>query len=256
MTNPNRGLSSFTLRSIAMLAMVIDHTAAIFFPDILWLRYIGRVAFPIFAFLLVEGYVHTKKFSHYLLRLLGLAILTDIPFNLMLNQSWDYVPFQNVIWTFVIGLASIWAIDNSKGKIPRVAWYLSTLVVILVSTFLADWLETDYHSLGILMILGFYFFRGNSLQNRSGQFSIMLLANVILPNLNTLTVIGYENLPLYWDYYGFELIHPQIFALLALPIIWLYSGQQGYHSKAGQVFNYLFYPLHMLVIGLLALALI
>ncbi len=246
-----QGLSSFFLRNMAMALMLLDHTAGTFYPDLLWLRYIGRLAFPIFAFLIVEGYIHTKNFSRYLLRLLGLAVITDIPFNLMVKRSWTYQPFQNVIWTFVIGLAAIWLIDHSKRRLPRVLWYFTTALLIVASCLLADVLQTDYHSHGILMILGFYFFRGNTVQKRSGQFSLMLLANVILPNLTTLLAIGYANLSLFWDYYGFELISPKLFALLALPIIWLYNGRLGYHAKASQIFNYLFYPIHMLILGLL-----
>ncbi|MEY8461772.1 TraX family protein [Streptococcus merionis] len=252
MPQSQKGLTSFALRNLAMVLMLIDHTAATFFPEQLWLRYIGRLAFPIFAFLIVEGYFHTRHFPRYLLRLVGLAILTDIPFNLMVNSTWSYAPFQNVIWTFVIGLITIWGIDQSRARFPRPIWYLTNALLILSSTFLADALGTDYHSLGVIMILGFYFFRGNTAQKRSGQLSILVLANVILPNLQTLLLIGYSNLALYWDYYGFNLISPQVFALLALPLIWSYNGQQGYHTKMNQTFNYLFYPLHMLILGLLA----
>lgn len=235
-----------------MILMLIDHIAATFFPGQIWLRYIGRLAFPLFAFLVVEGFVHTRHFPRYWLRLVALAIVTDLPFQLMINQSFQYVPFQNVIWTFVIGLASIYLIDQGKVWWSRQIWHTLVPLIVLASLLLADWLKTDYHSLGVIMLLGFYFFRGDSLPKRCGQLSFMILANVIFPNLETISKIGYQNLSLYWDYYGFQLVSPQVFALLALPIIWSYKGQQGYHSKFNQLFNYLFYPLHMLIIGLLA----
>lgn len=250
MTKPNQGLSSFFLRNLAMVLMLIDHLAASFWPDLLFLRYIGRLAFPLFAFLIVEGYCHTKNFQKYLLRILATAIISDLPFQALVNDNWQYHPFQNVLWTFLIGLVALFAIDKLKETLPRIPW-IGALIAIGFGAFcLTEWLSTDYHGLGVMTIIGFYLFRGNTLQARIGQILTLILANLFLANLEMVQYVGIDNLGLYWDYYGMELLSPQYYAILSLPILWLYNGEAGYHSKAYQTFSYVFYPLHLLVIGL------
>lgn len=253
MSQPQKGLSSTTLRSLAMLLMLIDHLGHVFFPDQLWLRYIGRLAFPIFAFLIVEGYVHTRNFPKYLGRLGLLALVSDLPYQLMVDRTWDYLPFKNVIWTFLIGLAAIFLIDKAKRLTNKPLYYLASTAVFLVAYQVAEVLDTDYHGLGITMLVGFYLLRGASLSQKIGQSLLMLIANLILANLPLLEVVTPETFGLYWAHYGWELISPQYYALLALPIIWTYSGQPGYQSKPLQTISYLFYPLHMVVLGLIAL---
>ncbi|MGT2757419.1 TraX family protein [Streptococcus ovuberis] len=253
MQTSEKGLSSFALRNLAMLLMLIDHTGATLFPDLLWLRYIGRLAFPIFAFLIVEGYYHTKNLNRYLLRLLALAIITDIPYHLMDNKIWAYQPFHNVIWTFLIGLATVWSIDNTRQKYSKPLTIGFTIVFLLLGCFLAESLHTDYSFRGVLTLVGFYFCHGQTLKHKAGQVALLLLVNLILSNIETVLYIGFENIPYYWNIYGMQLISPQRYAPLALLFIWQYNGRAGHQSKVSQAFNYLFYPVHMLILGLLAL---
>lgn len=248
-----KDLSSFFLRNLAMLLMLIDHTGATLFPDLIWLRYIGRLAFPIFAFLIVEGYFHTKNLQHYLLRLLALAIVTDIPYHLMDTKTWAYQPFHNVIWTFLIGLVTIRSIDNFRKKYPRALAIGLSTVAILLACILAEVLQTDYRFRGVLTLIGFYLFRGQTLKHKLGQVGLLLFVNLILANLETVLYIGFENIPYFWNLYGMQLISPQLYAPLALLFIWQYNGRAGHQSKFSQVFSYLFYPVHMLILGLLAL---
>lgn len=245
-------LTASSLRWLAMTTMLIDHIGHTLYPDQLWLRYIGRLAFPLFAFLISQGYRHTRHFPKYLTRLLLLALITDLPFHFMSHRSWDYLPFQNVIWTFIIGLIVIWAIDQTRTKLPPVASYLISGLIFLAGYQLAGWLDPDYHRLGVTTVVGFYLFSGHSRAAKLKQLGLMVLVNLILANIFRLDFLTPDNVQLYWQHYGWELISPQYWALLALPLIWSYTGQAGYQSKATQVLNYLFYPLHMLILGFLA----
>ena len=109
-------ISSLTLHIIAMAAMLLDHMWATVMSGNLWMNCVGRIAFPIFAFMTVEGYFHTHNMKKYLQRLLIFALLSEIPFNLM-NEGTIVSPFhQNVIWTFLIALLMICGIEKAKQK--------------------------------------------------------------------------------------------------------------------------------------------
>lgn len=241
-------LSATSLRSLAMVLMLIDHIGHTLYPDQMWIRYIGRLAFPIFAFLISQGYRHTKNLPNYLFRLLLLALVSDWSFQFMSHQNWNYHPFQNVIWTFLISLVTIWAIDQLKPRLSQPYSYLAALLIFLLAYGLAFVLGTDYHGLGVATVLGFYYFPG-----KGKQLLTMVLVHIILANAHHLYVITPETFPLYWDHYGWKLFSPQYYAILSLPIIWLYSGKAGYQSTFLKTFNYLFYPLHMVVIGVVKL---
>ena len=125
-------LSTFTLKLIAIITMVIDHTGAIFFPDQMWLRAIGRIAFPIFVFLLVEGLFNTSNIKKYLTRLGIFALISEIPFDMAFYKARFGVDFltdlkgatqdmqildlfirrlikhQNIFFTLFLGLLAIY----------------------------------------------------------------------------------------------------------------------------------------------------
>ena len=98
------GLSSFALKCIALITMIIDHVGAILYPEARVLRIIGRIAFPIYAFLVAEGFYHTKNVKKYMLRLLLFALVSEIPFDLALTGQILEFGHQNVFFTLFAGL--------------------------------------------------------------------------------------------------------------------------------------------------------
>jgi hypothetical protein len=236
-------LSSSDLHAIAMLFMLCDHMWATVFPAQQWLTSIGRLAFPIFAFLAVEGYFHTHNFKCYLLRLLTFALISEIPFDLMYNGSAFYPFHQNVLWTILLGLVYIRIIEWIKVKGKSWLTVLTCALVVCLGWLFGTLAMVDYYGAGVLTILCFYFFRGQKWWCLAGQIIVLYWINVeLLKGLfYPVTIFGME----------FEL-HQQGLALLALIPIWLYRGRKGQRIRVFQYFCYVFYPLHILILVLLA----
>ena len=221
-------MSSFALHIWAMLLMLCDHLQLTLLPDLPILRCGGRLAFPLFAFMAVEGYLHTRSLKKYLLRLLMLAVISEIPFDLLVSGSVFDPMHQNVIWTIILGLCCIRAFENiSAGR-----KMMLSAVVIIASLAAAIIARVDYSSAGVLTLLAFYAFRGNTVRCRLMQLLSLAFINLVL--------LG-----------GIEFAFPyQALAVLSLPIIWLYDGSQGPHNGFIKAANYLFYPAHMLILAL------
>lgn len=221
-------MSSFALHIWAMLLMLCDHLQLTLLPDLPILRCVGRLAFPLFAFMAVEGYLHTRSLKKYLLRLLMLAVISEVPFDLLVSGSVFDPMHQNVIWTIILGLCCIRAFENiSAGR-----KMMLSAVVIIASLAAAIIARADYSSAGVLTLLAFYAFRGNTVRCRLMQLLSLAFINLVL--------LG-----------GIEFAFPyQALAVLSLPIIWLYDGSQGPHNGFIKAANYLFYPAHMLILAL------
>ena len=237
----NLQLTSAALHVLAMAFMLCDHIWGVFLVGHEWLTCIGRLAFPAFAFMIVEGYYHTSDLRRYLRRLLVGALISEIPFNLMRGGIF-YPVHQNVLWTFLIGLLCITLIERVKEKGKR--WLTGVVgAAVAVLGFLLGYMTmADYYGPGVLTVLTFYLFRGRTWRHLAGQFLCLYYLNVEL-----LGGYGYV-FPLFGQ--EFFLVQ-QSLALLALIPIWLYRGEQGYHSKGFQCFCYAFYPAHMLALALI-----
>lgn len=109
-------LTSAGLHILAMALMLCDHLWGTVIPGNDWLTCLGRIAFPIFAFMIVEGYFHTKNLKKYVLRLLICAIISEIPFNLAMGSRWFYPIHQNVLWTFLISVGLIHWNEKVRGS--------------------------------------------------------------------------------------------------------------------------------------------
>lgn len=232
-------ISAAMLHILAMALMLMDHLWATLFPAQEWLTCAGRLAFPIFAFMIVEGYFHTHNFKKYALRLLLFAVLSEVPFDLMYGGTWFYPVHQNVIWTLLMGLIGIHLMENVRKKRKTPIYLLTAVGVVAVGGVLGTVCMVDYYGAGVLTVFIFYFFRKRKWWCLLGQILALYWVNVEL--------LGGLLYPLRLFGMDFEICQ-QGFALLALLPIWLYRGQQGCHSKLFQYICYAFYPVHMLIL--------
>lgn len=232
-------LSSAALHIIAMTLMLMDHLWATLLPAQDWLTCLGRIAFPIFAFMAVEGYFHTRNFKKYALRMLLFAVISEIPFDLMYGGTWFYPVHQNVIWTLLLGLLGIRLMEAVRKK-QKLWLYIVVCVLTVIAGLAVGTLGmVDYYGAGILTVFVFYFFRGRKWWCFLGQLAALYYINV--------QILGGLMYPI--TLFGMELeICQQGLALFALLPIWLYRGRQGYHSKPFQYVCYAFYPVHMLIL--------
>ena len=222
------------LKMIAMIVMLIDHLAAFLFynnpqfieplfelrnkPITLYFlfRLIGRIAFPIFAFLLVEGFQHTRSVKKYLRNILLFAIISELPWNLVHGGHWYCVGNQNVFFTLLLGGCGLYVIENVR-EISKQAFMLIGLLVLSI------FLRADYGVSGYGFILMIYALRKNELVR---------------------AIVGSCMLGSRW-----------IAGLAFIPIS-MYNGERGFiQGKYMKYLFYAFYPLHLMVIYVLSVVL-
>lgn len=248
MEKTEKGINGLTLKFIAVITMLLDHMYYTVISGSLWMTVVGRASFPIFAFLIVEGFFHTKSVKKYAFRLLIFALISEIPFNLMMSGSLIFPFDQNTIWTLLIGLLVIWAIDkpfkalvNSKDLTERsknmVRFVLVGFAAITVGCLAALIGMTDYHYVGVLTVVMFYLCRGKPFWQ---LVALLLINNMLGGQELVFTLFGME-----------QTFKIQLAAALAMIPISLYNGEKGYGSRAMQYAFYAFYPLHMLLLALL-----
>lgn len=219
-----KGISQETLKIIACVTMLIDHIGAVFMPWEYSLRVIGRIAFPIYCFLLAEGAHYTKNPWKYGLRLFIGMLLSEIPFDLALKNGLTWRS-QSVMVTLLLGFLAVEAIQFLKYDILKLA-------VAVVACVLAEMLHTDYGGFGVLLIILLSQTRG-----RLWLQTILLALVCWMMNSFRLQIGGYR-------------IPIEIFAVAAMIPIALYSGKKGTANKAIQWAFYLFYPVHLTIIYL------
>ena len=236
------GISSFTLHVLAMALMLCDHLWATFFPYAGWLTCLGRIAFPIFAFMIVEGYFHSRDQKRYLLRLFLCAIVSEVPFDLIQASTVFYPYHQNVLWVFVTAVLLIMGLEKIR-KLGK--WWLTIPACLLAAIFgslFGGIASLEFFNIGVVTVLVFYFFRERKWWCFAGQLACLYY-------LNFEEMAGFcYNVQLFGHKWEFP---QQGFALLALIPIWLYRGKQGYHAKWFRWFCYAFYPVHLLILYLL-----
>lgn len=222
-----RIFSGSALKLIAIFAMFIDHFATILqsvlpvlnaplitigaktLPVYAAMHMLGRMAFPIFCFLIAEGFFHTRSKPKYGLRLLVFALVSEIPFNLMASNHLFYFGGQNVFFTLFFGVALLYIYENVSHLIKKALCMAAILTLTVV-------LRTDYSLRGALLILLLYILRSHPVEKT-------LLAFPFLPS--------------------------GIYAFAAFIPINMYNGTRGFvRSKAFQYGFYLFYPLHILLL--------
>ena len=236
-----RCLDATTLKILAMVLMAGDHAYMILPIQSRIPMYLGRLAFPIFAFQIAEGYARTKDFKRYFKRMLLFAVLSEVPFDLMAYGTVFYPFHQNVLWTFCIALLMLRMIDHAYRKEGVVRHAAAWLMFGALGLGLGFVTFVDYYGWGVVTVLLFALCRGRKL-GWLGEIAGLFFINERCLGGMQITVLGVQ----------FSL---QALALLALIPIWLYNGKQGHGSKAFRTFCYIFYPAHCLIIYLLAVTL-
>lgn len=225
------GLSSFSLKMIAVITMLIDHCAVFFVHDnrllYLAMRSIGRLSFPLYCFLLVEGYFHTRNKLKHCINLIVFAILSEVPYDLTRGVLFS-MDKQNVIFTLLIGFVVIWALDwvhledkNSTGRNLELNIMngIISLIVSVVGLGLAYILNSTYSYTGVFLIIAFYAFHNKRIGRIIG---------------NAFFNIGLYSPGVQW------------MGVFSAVIIELYNGKPG--ARKWKYFFYLFYPVHLLVL--------
>lgn len=229
-------LTSFDLHLLAMGLMLCDHICLALMPGRLWMTCVGRLAFPIFAFLVAEGFVRTRSRARYARRLLIFALVSEVPFDLLAAGRPVYPFHQNVLWTFLIALGCMQLLEWAKADPRPAARFVLGAGAVLGGFLAGTAFMVDYFGPGVWTVLVFYFFRGDGWRQRLGQLLCLLF-------LNGWLLAGQTVLP------GGLALPIQAFAVLALPFIWLYRGRQGPHGRAVRWLFYGFYPAHLLVLA-------
>jgi peptidoglycan/LPS O-acetylase OafA/YrhL len=230
-------MTAFTLKIIALSAMLFDHLWVVF-PDTFpfWFRGIGRLAYPIFVYLLAEGFRHTKAREKFLLRLLVFAIISEIPYDLAMGNDINFIANTNIFYTLFLGGMAICLFERMKEK--RSWQTMAVITAILPTAILAEILSVDYGGMGVLFIFAMYAIIPT--KPRLLAFTAFALSQFI-----PLVVAYFMEIKIPPKY--FVLI---IFALATIPLIILYNGQRG--VKAKWLF-YAAYPVHLAVLAIIAM---
>lgn len=242
-------LSAAVLKWIAIISMLVDHIGAallyglalerhswrdgIFSSGFYYAtRVIGRLALPIFCFLLIEGLFHTRSRWKYLLRLALFALVSEIPFDLAFNHAlWDFKGGQNVFFTLLLGLSACaaweWLTDGNDSDGHPLRGF-GAILVTCAAVAAAELIHTDYGGLGVVLIFVMYLLRDK-------VYARDLVAGGILCLMFMISNSSWI----------------EVFGALSFPMLHLYNGQRGRQNK---YFFYVFYPAHLLFLaGVLAL---
>ena len=245
-------MSTFALKLVAIIKMLIDHVTAVLVPVDTWLyiagRLIGRLALPIFVFLLVEGFYNTRSVKKYLTRLGIFALISELPFDLAFYNSFfsksggdikadlprifsdakifdivleRFMRHQNIFFTLFLGLMTIWLMSMVEKRFKNNMLYVNIInaIITIASCLIAVILRTDYNFRGVLLIVAFYLFRGSK--------ALLVLSLLII---------------------SFDIV--QAFSALAVLPIAFYNGKKGTGMK---YFFYAFYPVHLLLLYVIVL---
>ena len=222
------------IKYLAVLSMILDHMASVLFaPDAIGyiiLKLIGRIAAPAMCFALAQGFIHTSDRKKYFLRLIIFAGISQIPYSYYMSGT-IWFPSGNMLFTLACSFLLLEVVEYHKclGILSKPI----VISILYISTF------TDWFIFGPLFTLSFYLNKGNK--------DLQALYHACISFLS----LGYsayvcmqQGLPRYSHVC-------QVGVILFVPIIYLYNGKPGNKSTFNKWFFYLFYPLHLLVIGII-----
>ena len=230
-------MTSFVLKIIAIISMLCDHIGIVFFGAGTPLTLIGRISFPIFAFQITQGYIHTKDIKNYILRLFIFACISQLPFYLF-NNIYSNEITLNIFFTLLLGIIAILAYDKIKNNI-------FSFSIIFFLCVLSELAHTDYGAYGVTCIFLFYLFSKFIIDEENSKSKVLLYKLFMCISFIILTTIKYS---LYWfKYPSLSEIYFKFFTFICLSLIpiTLYNGKQGPRLK---YLFYIFYPLHLIMI--------
>ena len=220
-------MSGTFLKFLALVCMTVDHVGMVFFPGQIIFRQIGRLAFPIFAYMIAEGCYHTHRMGSYLGKMVLAGAVCQAVYYFFMDSL-----YQSVLVTFSLAIALIWLLKKAREGSSGL-WYVLSLcgiaAVYFVTERLASYLPgtdyaVDYGFFGVMLPVAVYL--GRTKGEKLTLAAILLLALAMV----TGTV--------------------QFYALLTLPLLALYNGKRG--KGLGKYFFYIYYPLHLVVIQIVA----
>lgn len=219
--------SGAQLKYLAFISMLIDHVNnAIVTPMLdgggflLYLSNIfsilGRIAFPIFIFFIVEGFFKTSNRKKYLITLLIFGVISEVPFDMFTSKTFFDPHWNNMMFTLALCLITIWIINSIKNKLDnKVLWYVISIIIVILFGFLAMQLSLDYDYHAIVVAYLFYIF--------------------------------YDK-PILGAGLGYLSIIKELYSFLGFGMTLTYNGKRGRQYKW---LNYFFYPVHILILGIL-----
>ncbi len=216
-------MNSFQIKVLAVASMIVDHVGFVFFPQVTILRVFGRLAFPLFALLISEGFIKTSNRRRYFFRLTTFAIYSHIPYIFMIRAGGGVGYQINIFFTLSAGLLCLILLDKYKNIFIRV-------FIVGFALLVAMYFRFEYGAYGILLILSSYLFI------KSHTKGLMAILPISLTNA------------FYRAYYLGTYL--QVYALAAIPFMYMYNGQKG--PDGYRNWFYYIYPVHMLAIALLA----
>jgi len=248
-------MSGFWLKVIACICMLIDHIAQICdidsynMPLYLSMKYVGRIAFVIFAFLIVEGYRKTSNINKYLIRLGAFAFISEIPFDMAFNDSYLDFDSQNVFFTLFLGVLAILLFEAFEKNL-MLASFCGMSVGLL-----ALYMNTDYKAMGVWLILFLFVFRDEKGKQFIAGASVIVLY-VLCDFIDLIERYDTYEAMINWKMLtnsctrleAYMLIFRNLFGIVGLLFIWLYNEERGYNAKWVKYGFYIFYPLHILII--------
>lgn len=219
-------MSSFFLRLIALMSMMIDHTGLALFPDIGLFRCIGRLSFPIYCSLVVQGYLHTRDIRAYGRRLLLLAIVSEIPFDLLIFGRMSSLMEQNALFSLLLGLMALLCADQLAAK----PLHASAAVMALCMLSMAA--NVSYGWLAIALCLSMRFAAESKV-----RLLVYTVGSLLLYTL-TLLLSGVAH----------SWVLTSLCALFALIPLLLYNEKRGMRHPAVTFMFYAAYPLHLIAL--------
>ena len=234
-------LTKNKLQIIAAVFMFLDHFVTVFLPFnsmlSLLLRLCGRTAAPVFCFFIAQGFHYTSNLKKYALKLLALALISHLPYNLSFNYS--FFQASSIILPLFMGLIALAVITHERFNLLKnenLNRILNAIIKISITGFCcAICIRANWNFIAVLWIIGFGLFHGN-FKGQIASFTIIGLIHIILSERR----------------YGFfHEIYPQWFQLgifLAIPLLALYNNKQGKKSIFMSWFFYVFYPAHLLLL--------